>query len=259
MGGSKASLNWVGKYMAGHGYICIFLTHLGSDSSLLDFSIGIQENIMRLRQSFLGMVDNLDRPQDIIMVLDSLKPIQNSRPALKGRMDLQKVGLAGHSFGGFTALAIAGGYAEASRLLYGRSYDDPRPKAFLAMSPPGTPPGINPELFYSKINRPTMIMTGSHDKDPGARGPKTPESRMDAYNFMPPGDKYALWIEGAYHHTFGDAKAGQTIDPLARKITKVAILAFFDAFLKRDKTARVFLDSDRIERAGEGKIKFYQK
>jgi predicted dienelactone hydrolase len=259
MGGSRTSSNWMGRYLASHGYICIFLTHFGSDKSLFDFSEGIQENMEKFFLSFWGMKDNLDRPQDIILVLDSLKKIENSRQVLTGKMDLKKIGIAGHSFGAFTVLSLAGGYTEASRLLYGRSYEDPRPLAFLALSPPGTPPGVGPQLFYSKIKRPTMIMTGSRDEDPGARRPNTAESRLDAYHYMPPGDKYAVWIEGAFHHTFGDPKAGQTIDPLARKITLMAMLAFFDAYLKEDPTAKGFLLSDRIERSGEGKVKFYQK
>ncbi|MEW6186200.1 MAG: hypothetical protein AB1585_10730, partial [Thermodesulfobacteriota bacterium] len=144
MGGSKTSSNWMGRYLASHGYICIFLTHFGSDNSLLDFSKGIQENVEKLFQAFWGMKDTLDRPQDIIFVLDSLQKIESSRPVLKGKMDLKKIGLAGHSFGAFTALSVAGGYAEPVRLIYGRTFDDPRPLAFLALSPPGTPPGVDP-------------------------------------------------------------------------------------------------------------------
>jgi predicted dienelactone hydrolase len=259
IGGSKATGNWVGKFMASHGYICIFMTHFGSDSSLLDLSAGMEENIKRLQNSLLDPVNTLNRPLDITKVLDSLEQIENSHPALKGRLDLKNIGLTGHSFGAFTTLTVAGGYAEAARKLYNKSYSDPRPKAFLGMSPPGTTPGVDPKPNFNEITRPTMIMTGSNDRDPIVKPPRTAESRLDAYKYMPAGDKYALWIEGAYHHTFGDGRPGLSIDPFARKITRIVLLAFFDFYLKGDETAKAFLKSDQIEKLGEGKVKFYQK
>jgi predicted dienelactone hydrolase len=259
MGGSKTSGNWVGKFMASHGYVCIFITHFGSDSSLLDLSAGLEENIKRLQKSFLDQVNTLNRPLDITKVIDALEQIENTHPALKGRMDLKNIGLSGHSFGAFTALTVAGGYAEAARKLYNKSFGDPRPKAFLGMSPPGTSPETDPKPIFNEIIRPTMIMTGSNDLDNIIKPPRTAESRMDAYKHMPPGDKYALWIEGAYHHTFGDGRAGQTIDPFARKMTRIVHLAFFDAYLKGDQTAKAFLKSDQVEKLGEGQVKFFQK
>jgi predicted dienelactone hydrolase len=259
IGGSKATGNWVGKYMASHGYICVFMTHYGSDTSLLDLSAGLQENIKRLQESLKNPLNTINRPQDIIQVIDWLEQTGIIHPILKGRMDLKNTGLTGHSFGAFTTLAVAGGYAEASRKQYGKTFSDPRPKAFLGMSPPGTSPEVDPGPIFNEITRPTMIMTGSNDLDPIVKPPRTAESRMDAYKYMPSGDKYALWIEGAYHHTFGDGRPGQTIDPFARKITRIVLLAFFDAYLKNSEAAKDLLKSDLVEKLGESKVKFFQK
>jgi predicted dienelactone hydrolase len=259
IGGSKSTGNWVGKFLASHGYVCIFMTHYGSDTSLLDFSAGLQENIKRLQKSLADPNNIINRPQDVTKVIDWLELTGANLPELKGRLDLKNIGLTGHSFGAFTTLAVAGAYAEASRKQYGKTFDDPRPKAFLAMSPPGPAPGVDPTPIFSEINRPTMIMTGSNDQDPIIQPPRSAESRLDAYKYMPPGNKYALWIEGAYHYTFGDGRPGQTIDPFARKITRIVCLAFFDAYLRGDTTALSFLKSDRIEKIGEGKVKFYRK
>jgi predicted dienelactone hydrolase len=259
LGGSKTSGNWVGKFLATHGYLCVFMTHFGSDSSLLDLSVGQQENIQKLRESLQNPVNALNRSQDISRVLDWLEQTGSNHPLLKGRVDIKKIGITGHSFGGFTSLASAGGYAEASRKQYGKTFSDPRPKAFLAMSPPAPPPGADPSSLFNEINRPTMVMTGSKDVDPIVQPPRSAESRLDAYTYMPRGDKYALWIEGAYHHTFGDGRAGQTIDPFARKITRIVTLAFFDAYLKGDDTALAFIKSDQVEKWGEGKITFLKK
>lgn len=259
IGGSKATGNWVGKFMASHGYICVFMTHYGSDTSLLDLSAGLQENIKKLQESLKDPLNTINRPQDISKVIDWLEQTGSSHPILRGRMDLKNIGLTGHSFGAFTTLAVAGGYAEASRKQYGRIFSDPRPKAFLAMSPLGVPPGTDPKPVFSEINRPVMIMTGSNDLDPIVQPPRTAESRLDAYKGMPSGDKYALWIEGAYHHTFGDGRPGQTIDPFARRITRITLLAFFDAYLKVSEEVKAFLKSDQVEKLGESKIKFFNK
>ncbi len=259
IGGSKVTGNWVGKFLTSHGYICVFMTHYGSDTSLLDLSAGLPENIKRLQESLLNPLNTINRPLDITKVLDWLEQTGRYHPVLKGRMDLKNIGITGHSFGAFTTLAVAGGYAEASRKQYGKTFSDPRPKAFLAMSPPSPPPGVDPKPIFNEITRPTLIMTGSNDLDPIAKPPRTAESRMDAYKYMPSGDKYALWIEGAYHYTFGDGRAGQTIDPFARKISRIVCLAFFDAYLRGNEAAKAFLKSDQVEKLGEGKIKFFQK
>ena len=259
IGGSKSTGNWVGKFMAGHGYVCVFMTHYGSDTSLLDLSAGWEANIKRLQNSLTDPMNTLNRPQDISKVLDWLEQTGTNLPALKGRLDLQKVGVTGHSFGAFTTLAVAGGYAEAFRKQYNRSFSDSRPRAFLAMSPPGPQPGADASANFKEINRPTLIMTGSNDLDSIIQPPRPAESRLEPYKFMPPGDKYALWIEGAYHHTFGDGRPGQTIDPFARKITRIVTLAFFDAYLRGSETALSFLKSDQVEKMGEGKIKFLRK
>jgi predicted dienelactone hydrolase len=259
IGGSKTTGNWVGKFLAGHGYICIFMTHYGSDTSLLDISVGLQENIKRLQESLKDPNNTINRPLDITKSLHWLEETGSNLPVLKGRMDLKSIGLTGHSFGAFTTLAVAGGYAETSRKQYGRTFSDLRPRAFLAMSPPGPPPGVDPTPIFNEISRPTLIMTGSNDLDPIAQPPRPADSRMEAYKFMPAGDKYALWIEGAHHHTFGDGRPGQTIDPFARRISRILCLAFFDAYLKDNEAAKGFLKSEQVEKNGESKIKFYQK
>jgi predicted dienelactone hydrolase len=258
LGGSKESGNWVGQFLATHGYILVFMTHYGSDTSLLDLSMGLPENIKRLQQAIVKPENIINRPMDVTKVIDSLDQIQKNTPALTGRMDLTNISLTGHSFGAFTTLAVDGAYSEQFRKIIGKDFSDRRPKAFLAMSPQSVRPDVDPKPAFAEITRPTMIMTGSEDVDP-IMAARTAESRMDPFKYMPAGDKYALWIEGAHHFTFGDGRAGQKIDPFMRQMTKIATLAFFDAYLKNDQAAKAFLQSDGIEKMGKGKIKFYKK
>lgn len=256
IGGSKTTGNWVGKFLATHGYICVFMTHYGSDTSLLDLGAGFAENIKRLQKA-VNAESIINRPLDVTKVIDSLGQIQKNA-ALNGRMDLNSIGVTGHSFGAFTTMAVSGAFSEQFNQIAGKTVRDGRPNAFLAMSPQGVRRNVSAERTFAGVKRPTMIMTGSRDVDP-IMPAQTAESRMDAYKHMPAGDKYALWIEGAQHHTFGDGRGAQVIDPFMRKITKIAMLAFWDAYLKNDEAARDFLISGAIEKIGEGKIKFYRK
>ena len=49
-----------------------------------------------------------NRPKDVSFVLDQLTKLNAGDTDLKGKLDLQKVGVAGHSYGGHTVLALAG-------------------------------------------------------------------------------------------------------------------------------------------------------
>ena len=50
----------------------------------------------------------VDRPLDISFTLDELERLTAVGGAYQGRLDLNRVGMIGHSLGGYTTLAIAG-------------------------------------------------------------------------------------------------------------------------------------------------------
>ncbi len=83
------------EHLASHGYVVIAPNHPGNN--LTDLKVGA------LWTGFIL------RPLDIHAMIDELERI-NADPdsPLEGRIDLDKVGMTGHSFGGYTTLAIAG-------------------------------------------------------------------------------------------------------------------------------------------------------
>jgi predicted dienelactone hydrolase len=50
----------------------------------------------------------VNRPLDITFVLNQVESRVNATPELRGRLNFQQVGVLGQSFGGYTALALAG-------------------------------------------------------------------------------------------------------------------------------------------------------
>jgi predicted dienelactone hydrolase len=97
-GGDGANLAWLAEALATAGYLVAAVDHPGDrfgDSSAA------------------GRFAAWRRPADLSVVLDSLA----ADPALGPRIDVRRVGAAGHSAGGFTVLSIAGARLDPEALL----------------------------------------------------------------------------------------------------------------------------------------------
>ena len=254
LGGSKDGKRYLGKFWASHGYVGIFMTHFGSDRSVMSRDKSREENMAALRQATRNPKTLIDRPRDVTSVLNQISEIERMAPELKGKLDANRIGLSGHSFGANTTLISAGGWADFTKRRFQKDFSDPRPIAFLAMSPQGGRPNQNPKSLFGKITRPMMTMTGSNDTSPIRPG-ETGKSRLKPYLNMPAGDKYSLWMEGAYHWTFGDGRANRTPDPKLHLYIKISSLAFWDAYLKGSESAKQFLKSRAIDKMSEGQAR----
>ena len=254
LGGSKDQKKYLGNYWASHGYIGIFMTHYGSDTSLLDRDKTLEENMKALQQSVRNPRNIVNRPKDVTAVIDFLSRITDLAPELQGKIDTERIGVSGHSFGAFTTMVSAGAWAESAKKNFKLVLQDERPRAFLAMSPQSARQGVDPKSVFGGIGRPVMTMTGSNDTDPFSRG-MTGEARLQPYRNMPPGDKYSLWIEGAYHWTFSDAGRKRVPEPKHHQYIKIASLAFWDAYLKDSNEGRKLLKSRTLDTMSGGQAR----
>jgi len=141
-----------------------------------------------------------ERVRDISYIIDSLDEIERRYPELQGKIDHNKIGVGGHSYGAFTAMLIAGAKTSGEAGVGGL---DPRVRAVVAMSPQGIggPQNLTAESWRG-VNIPVMYMTGS--RDVGAEG-ESPEWRRGAFENSPAGDKYYVVIAGARHMSFAGA------------------------------------------------------
>ncbi len=252
LGGSREASPWLGHALAQNGYYAFFLQHPGSDSALLAGAHGEEDSRRRLLQATLTPGIAHDRFGDIPAVLDQLVTMNAAGP-LAGRLDLERIGTAGHSLGARTVLAAAGQWLPGA----GLSFKDARIRAGMALSPnipigPGLPAGTSPEDIdltgiYDAIDIPILHITGTQDGMPLGEGDFDPAIRLLPFRHMDRSPQYLLVLAGATHTTFSSRLRGGREDMAdmrhAQSVATAAVL-FFDAWLKDDDEARgVLADS----------------
>jgi predicted dienelactone hydrolase len=254
----------IGKYMASYGYVVVMPQHPGSDyTQVQDLIVGYKREVFELQEF-------IDRPKDITYIIDELT--RRNEPEFGGRLNLESVGVAGHSFGGYTALAVGGATinwenlkAECDRYIWRinlslllqcqalelpqtkYTFKDPRVGAILAINP------ANSAIFGSKglsqISLPVMLGSGSYD-------PATPiiyeQSRSFLWLTTP--NKYLAILEGQAHVDISkldpgiqeiiDSVPGLTLpdSKLLEDYTNALLLAFFEVYIAKNDSYRPYLE-----------------
>lgn len=229
LGSSPIGFAYLGEHLASHGFAAVVVQHLGSDASR-------QEALLTgVLSSNVNPVDFVDRPLDITYTLDYLESRAQSDPALAGRMNLQQVGVIGHSFGGYTALALAGADLNVDRIqqdctrletnfnaapvlqcladrLPNLNYplQDSRVKAVFAISPIDSIV-LGPESVQ-RVQVPTMIMGGSNDYVASVV-----QEQIHPFLWLTAPTKY-LVISTPSGHTYADATPPSLATPLPESL-----------------------------------------
>jgi predicted dienelactone hydrolase len=239
LGGTREGSAFLGKHWGGRGYVAVFLQHPGSDDSVWK-DLKPSERMAALQEA-AGAKNFLLRVQDVPAVLDQLaKWQQDTKHELAGRLDLEKVGMSGHSFGAVTTQAVSG----QAFALGGQRLTERRIQAAVLMSP-SVPKVGSAEKAFGSVKLPWLLMTGTLDSSP--IGGQTPESRRAVYPALPAGDKYHLVLEKAEHSAFTErALPGekQMRNPNHHRAILALSTAFWDAYLRQDQSAKNWLSSD---------------
>lgn len=253
------------EHLASHGYVVAAPQHPGSDLTRL------QEMFEGFYRNIFSVDEFINRPLDISFVIDELE--KRNQSEFEGKLNLQEVGVYGHSFGGYTALAVAGAQIDfenlakecagedwdpnLSLLLQCRALDlprkaynlrDERVKAVMAINP------VNSSIFgvqgLSQIKIPVFIGAGSYD-------PATPAifEQIRSFPWLTTPDKYLALAEGQAHVDFSVLDAGitQAIDSLPNltlpnpalidDYDNAMSLAFFEVYLTNNQKYRLYLRS----------------
>lgn len=254
---------YLAKHLVSYGFAVAVIEHPETNSKeFQQFLSGIA--------SPPEATDLINRPLDIKYLLDELQRLNDSDVNLKGKLNLQQVGVIGHSLGGYTALALAGatinfpqvrkdcspnrslnlsvflqcGALEVPPANY--PIKDERVKAILAFNP------LNSTIFGSKgvsqIKIPTMLVGGSQD----IVTPAVPE-QIFPFTRLPNPDKYLALIENGTHFTVEtDPPASQRVIPVpngllgpnrapAYSYVKALSVAFFETHLVNKANYRPYL------------------
>jgi hypothetical protein len=178
-----------------------------------------------------------------VFAIDQIEELNRSSESCKGRLDLDRIGMAGHSFGAYTTLAAAGQLFITPQ---GRetSLGDPRIKAAIPMSPPVSRKQSQLPRLYAAIKVPCFHMTGTKDFSP--INDTTPEERVLPYRHCTVSEQYLLIFKDGDHMVFsGRARAvgNGANDALFQSIIRVGSTAFWDAHLRGDVRARAWLEN----------------
>jgi dienelactone hydrolase len=243
LGGSRENSTYLGTHWAEAGYVVVFMQHPGSDESLWK-DTPPKDRMKAMQEGASGKTFN-DRMGDVPFVIDMLEKwnVEAGNP-LNGQLDLEHIGMSGHSYGAVTTQALMGQKYGDRQLFH-----EPRLDAFLLMSP--SPPATGtPQSAYGHIAAPIFCLTGTKDSTLiKTRAHVTPETRQSVFPGLKAGDKYHLVFKDGEHHIFSDSnRPGKQRDPRFHPAILELSTAFWDAYLKGDAKARDWLQSDQARK-----------
>jgi predicted dienelactone hydrolase len=253
----------IARHLASHGFVAVTIEHPGSNLAKL-------QNLLKGRtKEVFDINEFIDRPKDVSYVLDDLAQ------RFPGLVNVQQAGVIGHSFGGYTALALAGATIDFDYLTKGCSqgidsanvslllqcealklprqpynFRDDRIKFALAINP------IDSNIFgptgIAKVKIPVAVVAASDDTVASA----VPE-QVKPFSWMTAPQRYLFVVEGVGHTTdvrsftkifvpdFDFFTPAKGIDPL-KKYSHTFILALLQTHLNNQTAYRPYLQTGYV-------------
>jgi predicted dienelactone hydrolase len=245
LGGTREAYEYLGRHWASHGYVSVHLQHPGSDDDVWR-NAEPAERMQAMRRSAANPQNSLNRPVDVSFAIDQMTKLNREAGPFKGRLDLNRIGAAGHSFGAYTTLAVAG-QVFVGPLVDGRTLADPRVKAAIPMSAPVPTHKGQLDRVYGSIRIPCLHMTGTKDNSPIGNTPA--EDRRIPFDHIRGADQYLIIFKDGDHMIFsgrGRLQGGEQ-DEKFQALIRESTLAFWDAYLRGDPKAKAWLANGGFE------------
>ena len=277
LGSDRTSYAYLGEHLASHGFIVLNVEHPGSNAEQID---------ALLVGRSAAVVDNeefIDRPQQISALLNYLDQEATQYGSL---INFAQVGIVGQSFGGYTALALAGAsldfevleescppsslslnvslllQCQASQLDESSettlSLQDERIRAAIAINP------ITSVLFGAEsmgaVTIPTMMVSGGADTVAPAL-----QEQLVPFTWLTQPDRYLLLMRQGTHFSTIAVTGREAVDlpdqvigpapALARDYLKASSLAFLTQQLSKDLTYQPLLTASGMAQLNQESIR----
>lgn len=271
LGSERATYAYLAEHLASYGFAVAVPEHPGSNAQQLQNLLSGKATEASDPSEFVN------RPLDIKFLLDELTLRSQTDGVFRGKIDTTEVGVIGQSFGGYTALALAGATLNfpklqkdcaaltnswnTSLLLQCRAlaltpsqynFRDRRVKAVLAINP------VSSSIFgpegLGKIEIPVAIVTGSADTVAPAL-----DEQIRPFTWLTTPEKYLVAMENGTHFstlapTPSDVPLPERVlGPdlsLARRYTNVLSLAFFRYYVSNRLEYKPFLSASYMKFLG---------
>lgn len=261
----RTTYAYLAEHLASHGYVVVMPEHSGSNGQqIADLLRGRAQNV-------IDRTEFIDRPLDISYILDQLEKSSIPDARFKGSLNLSKVGILGHSYGGYTALVLAGATPNFEQLRQACTAEldstlnvslvlqcqalqtpeqpidlaDTRIQNVIAISPIGS--NLFGQSGYQNINIPVMIISGGGD----TIAPALLE-QIQPFTWLTTPEKRLVLINNGTHFStgntastspdvlpgFGDARGPSA---LARFYIKALSTASFGRYIRQQEQLATYL------------------
>jgi len=254
LGGTREGGRAWGRHWASYGYVCLHLQHRGSDASVWQKGSDFMANMRAAANAGNWIL----RAQDVRFALDAVARLRKTHPA-KAILDLESIGMCGHSFGAETTIAVCGKATGLPRRR-GVTLADPRIDAGIAFSPPGPPANRYGARVYGGIALPFYVLTGTRDRSPIRD--TTPAEREAVYHHLPADGKYLAVFDEGDHMVFSGRprrRGKGDHDAAIHRLIRMSSTAFWDAYLKKDPRALRWLRTECAKEMGATGSRFERK
>ena len=237
LGGSREGYQYLGEYWAAHGCVSVHLQHIGSDRAVFN-GVGLLDLKEAMIMALADPQNTINRARDVSFAIDQLERLNATNSPLQSKLDLNRIGIAGHSFGAQTALVAVG---EQLPVLM-ENLADRRIKAAIAMSVP-VPEGVAPMLDDIRVH--VFVMSGTEDV-----GFTRAEDRRVPFDRILTAGTALVIFNGVDHMTFSGHPGlrGREKDGKFQPLICVATTAFWDAHLRGDPQAQNWLNQGGFAR-----------
>ncbi|MCA1993250.1 MAG: alpha/beta hydrolase [Coleofasciculus sp. S288] len=262
LGSDRQTFAYLARHLASYGFAVAVPEHPGSNATQ------IQALIDGLASEAAPPSEFINRPLDVKVLLDELQRLFGNQ------LDLERVGVLGQSFGGYTALALAGASINfeqlqkdcarlndslnLSLLLQCRAEElaitednlqDERVKGAIAINPVGS--SLFGETEFGNIKVPMMLIAGSDD----TVAPALPE-QIQPFTWLTTPNKYLVLVENGTHFSVLEESSGSVPVPssvigpepaLAREYIQALSVAFFKTYTANNSEYRPYLSASYAE------------